>query len=63
MARHRVRATEVDDAAKPDLLRHYLSRWYWQVKDYVAGLTPDSSDEEFRAAAPTIPVFALTKAG
>lgn len=61
--RHRVRATEVDDVAKPDLLRRYLSRWYWQVKDYVAGLTPDSSDEEFRAAAPTIPVFALTKAG
>lgn len=61
--RHRVRATEVDDAAKPELLRRYLSRWYWQVKDYVAGLTPDSSDEEFRAAAPTIPVFALTKAG
>lgn len=61
--RHRVRAAEVDDAAKPDLLRRYLSRWYWQVKDYVAGLTPDSSDEEFRAAAPTIPVFALTKAG
>lgn len=60
--RHRVRATEVDDAAKSDLLRRYLSRWYWQVKDYVAGLTPDSSDEEFRAAAPTIPVFALTKA-
>lgn len=61
--RHRVCATEVDDAAKPDLLRRYLSRWYWQVKDYVAGLTPDSSDEEFRAAAPTIPVFALAKAG
>jgi hypothetical protein len=26
-------------------------------------LTPDSSDEEFRAAAPAIPVFALAKAG
>ncbi|MCA2244520.1 MULTISPECIES: nitroreductase/quinone reductase family protein [Mycobacterium] len=61
--RQRVRASEVDDAVKPDLLRRYLARWYWQVKDYVAGLTPDSSDEQFRAAAPTIPVFALTKAG
>lgn len=61
--RQRVRASEVDDAVKPDLLRCYLARWYWQVKDYVAGLTPDSSDEQFRAAAPTIPVFALTKAG
>lgn len=56
-------ASEVDDAAKPELLRRYLARWYWQVKDYVAGLTPDSSDEQFRAAAPTIPVFALTPMG
>lgn len=61
--RQRVRASEVGDEAKPDLLRRYLARWYWQVKDYVAGLTPNSTDEEFRAAAPTIPVFALTKAG
>lgn len=61
--RRRMRVSEVDDAAKPQLLRRYLDRWYWQVKDYVAGLTPDSSDEQLRAAAPTIPVFALTKAG
>jgi deazaflavin-dependent oxidoreductase (nitroreductase family) len=61
--RQRVRASEVDDAAKPELLRRYLARWYWQVKGYVGGLTPDSSDEQLRAVAPTIPVFVLTKAG
>jgi deazaflavin-dependent oxidoreductase (nitroreductase family) len=61
--RHRVGASEVDDAAKPELLRRYLARWYWQVKGYVGGLTPDSSDEQLRAVAPTIPVFVLTKAG
>lgn len=61
--RRPARASEVDDAAKPDLLRRYLARWYWQVKDYVAGLTPDSSDEQMLAAAPTIPVFALAPAG
>ncbi len=61
--RHRVRASEVDDAAKPELLRRYLARWYWQVKDFVTGLTPDSSDEQFLAAAPTIPVFVLAKVG
>lgn len=55
--------TEVADAAKPQLLRRYLARWYWQVKGYVAGLTPDSTDEQFRAAAPKIPVFALTPIG
>jgi hypothetical protein len=49
----------VPDPAKPELLRRYLDRWYWQVKGYVAGLTPESADEEFRAAAPSIPVFAL----
>jgi deazaflavin-dependent oxidoreductase (nitroreductase family) len=53
-------ASEVDDAAKPELLKRYLDRWYWQVKGYVAGLTPDSSEEQLLAAAPTIPVFALT---
>jgi hypothetical protein len=55
----RLRVTEVDDAAKPEVLRRYLARWYWQVKGYVAGLTPESSDEQLRAAAPTIPVFVL----
>ncbi|OBI12667.1 nitroreductase/quinone reductase family protein [Mycobacterium sp. E2497] len=60
--RRRARASEVADSAKPELLRRYLDRWYWQVKDYVAGLTPDSTEEQFRAAAPTIPVFALAEA-
>ncbi|GFG75995.1 nitroreductase family deazaflavin-dependent oxidoreductase [Mycobacterium botniense] len=55
--------TEVADAAKPVLLRRYLSRWYWQVKKYVAGLTPDSDDAALRAAAPSIPVFALRTPG
>ncbi|OBH83754.1 hypothetical protein A5681_20465 [Mycobacterium scrofulaceum] len=59
--RRRARVSEVADAAKPDLLRRYLDRWYWQVKDYVAGLTPDSTEEQFRAVAPTIPVFALAE--
>jgi len=57
----RVRVSEVDDAAKPELLRRYLARWYWQVKGHVAGLTKDSNDEQLRAAAPLIPVFALAK--
>jgi hypothetical protein len=58
----RVRVSEVDDAAKPELLRRYLARWYWQVKGYVGGLTPDSTDEQLRAGAPAIPVFALEPA-
>ncbi len=43
----------------PRFCRRYLDRWYWQVKGYVGGVTPESSNEELRAAAARIPVFAL----
>jgi deazaflavin-dependent oxidoreductase (nitroreductase family) len=58
-----VRAIAVDDAAKPELLRRYLDRWFWEVKGHIAGLTPASSDEDVKAVAPTIPVFALADLG
>jgi hypothetical protein len=54
-----VRLTEVSDDAKPPLLRRYLDRWYWEVKGHIGGLTPDSSDEQLRTTAPSIPVFEL----
>jgi deazaflavin-dependent oxidoreductase (nitroreductase family) len=54
-----IAVAEVSDAAKPELLRRYLARWYWQVKDYIVGLTPESTDEQLLAAAPSIPVFEL----
>ena len=57
--RRRATVNEVVDDAKPEILRRYLARWYWQVKDYVGGLTPESGDAELRAAAGRIPVFAL----
>jgi deazaflavin-dependent oxidoreductase (nitroreductase family) len=57
--RRRLHATEVADAAKPDLLKRYLDKWYWEVKGHFAGLTPDSGDDELRDAAPSVPVFAL----
>jgi deazaflavin-dependent oxidoreductase (nitroreductase family) len=60
--RRRLRVTEVVDTDKPEVLRRYLDRWFWEVKGHVAGLTPDSSDEQLRAASSTIPVFALTAA-
>ena len=58
----RVRATasEVADDDKPEILQRYLGRWYWQVKDYVGGLTPQSGHQELRAAAASIPVFVLS---
>lgn len=57
--RQRAQVAEVENAAKPALLKRYLDRWYWQVKGHVAGLTPESTDQELAAAAPSIPVFAL----
>jgi deazaflavin-dependent oxidoreductase (nitroreductase family) len=57
--RRSLRATEVADTVKPELLKRYLDRWYWEVKGHVAGLTPDSDEDQFRAAAPSIPVFSL----
>ena len=56
---HDVRVSEVADDAKPGLLKLYLERWYWEVKGHVGGLTPASTDEQIRAAAPSIPVFEL----
>jgi hypothetical protein len=56
-----VRIDEVADDAKPRLLKRYLDRWYWEVKGHVGGLTPQSTDDEMRSAAPAIPVFELLR--
>ena len=52
---------EIADDAKADLFQRYLQRWYWEVKGHVAGLTPESTDDELRSAATSIPVFELTR--
>lgn len=54
-----VQISEVTDDAKPELLKRYLERWYWEVKGHVGGLTPDSTDEQIRAVAPSIPILEL----
>ena len=56
-----VRVAEVADDAKPQLLKRYLDRWYWEVKGHVGGLTPQSTEAEMRAAATAIPVFELVR--
>ena len=57
--RRTVRIVEVADDAKLDLLKRYLDRWYWEVKGHVGGLTPQSTDEQIRAVAPSIPIVEL----
>jgi deazaflavin-dependent oxidoreductase (nitroreductase family) len=56
-----VRVAEIPDDAKPELLKHYLDKWYWEVKGHIGGLTPQSTEPDLRAAAPSIPVFAITR--
>jgi len=56
-----VHIAEVADDTKPQLLKRYLDRWYWEVKGHVGGLTPRSTDDEMRSAAPLIPVFELLR--
>jgi hypothetical protein len=56
-----VRLVEVADAAKPPLLQRYLDRWFWEVKGHIAGLTPESTNDELGTAAAVIPVFELVR--
>lgn len=53
------RIVEVPDDAKPDVLKPYVDRWFWQVKGHIGGLTPRSGRDQLRAAAPAIPVFEI----
>ncbi|MBX7435290.1 nitroreductase/quinone reductase family protein [Mycobacterium sp. Y57] len=54
---------EIGDDDKPELLRRYLDRWYWQVRGHIGGLTPSSTPEQVRAAGASIPVFEVVRQG
>ena len=54
-----VRVEELDDAAKPPILRAYLRRWKWEVGQFFDGVGPDSSDDELSAISARHPVFEL----
>jgi deazaflavin-dependent oxidoreductase (nitroreductase family) len=53
------RAAEIDDDAKPPILRAYLKRWKAEVGIFFEGTSADSSDEELLRIAPDHPVFRL----
>lgn len=53
-------ASEIaDPTVAAPLLQDYLRRWKAEVGRYFDGLTSESTLEEFAAAAPSYPVFAL----
>jgi deazaflavin-dependent oxidoreductase (nitroreductase family) len=51
---------ELPDAEKLPVLRAYLDRWGWEVKQYFPGVTAGSSDDELLAAGADHPVFRIT---
>ena len=53
------RADELDDEAKPDVLREYLRRWAFEVGVFFDGVSASSSDDELRRIAPGYPVFRI----
>lgn len=53
-------AVELPDEEKLPILRSYLEKWGWEVKQYFQGVTARSSDEEIVAAAHDHPVFRIT---
>ena len=53
---------ELDDAAKPVILREYLRKWGWEVGSFFDGLTRDASDEQIEGVAPGFPVFRIQAA-
>jgi deazaflavin-dependent oxidoreductase (nitroreductase family) len=57
-----VRVRELDDQAKPEILRPYLRRWKWEVGQFFDGVGPDSTDDELLEIAPNHPVFEIVPA-
>jgi deazaflavin-dependent oxidoreductase (nitroreductase family) len=57
--REPIRVVELSDADKPELLRHYLSRWKWEVGQFFEGVGPDASEEDIERIAPNHPVFLI----
>ncbi|GAA0466557.1 nitroreductase family deazaflavin-dependent oxidoreductase [Actinoplanes capillaceus] len=52
-------AVEVEDAAKPPLIRLYLRKWAWETGAFFDGLKADSPEADIVAAAPGFPVFRI----
>lgn len=53
-------AVELDDTAKPHVLRAYLQEWAWEVGAFFDGVGADSSDEQLAAIAGKHPIFRIT---
>jgi deazaflavin-dependent oxidoreductase (nitroreductase family) len=59
--RETIRATELADADKVEILRAYLRHWRWEVGQFFQGVGPEAPDAELARIAPQYPVFRLTR--
>jgi deazaflavin-dependent oxidoreductase (nitroreductase family) len=55
-------ATEVDDDAKPAILRAYLKRWKFEVGVFFDGVDGSAPEEKLREIAPGYPIFRIEPA-
>ena len=56
-------ATEIEDAAKPPILREYLRAWAGEVGRFFEGVDASSPDERLLEIAPGFPVFRIEAGG
>ena len=50
---------ELADDEKPEILRAYVQRWWFEVGRFFEGVTRDASLDDLRRIAPGFPVFRL----
>ena len=55
-------ATEVDDDAKPVILRAYLKHWRWEVGVFFDGVNAKAPEAKLREIAPGYPIFRIEPA-
>ena len=55
-------ATEVDDDAKPVILRAYLKHWRWEVGVFFDGVDAKAPESKLREIAPGYPIFRIEQA-
>ena len=60
--REPIQVVELADSDKPELLRHYLRRWKWEVGQFFEGVGPDAPDSAIVRIAPNHPVFRIERA-
>lgn len=59
--REPIAVTELSDAEKPEILRHYLRRWAWEVGAFFDGVTADAPKADIVRIAPHHPIFRLQR--